>query len=82
VGQLRDHGSRPGLLTPSQTLNNFVLILTEYVYTFLARTRQRGKMEMKEHLPAVFQKCLLSYDAVIAFLKGEINTLPSTIFVQ
>ncbi|KAB5513581.1 hypothetical protein GE09DRAFT_980532 [Coniochaeta sp. 2T2.1] len=70
------------LRTPSQTLSNFVFELTEYIYTFLSRTRQRGKTETKEHLPAVFQKCLLSYDAVIAFLKGEIDTSPSTVFVH
>lgn len=82
VGQLRDNGSQQPHLPASQMLSNFVFEQTEYVHTFLARTRKLGKTETKEQLPPVVEKCLLSYDAIMVFLKREIETSPSIIFAQ
>ncbi|KAB5581223.1 hypothetical protein GE09DRAFT_465569 [Coniochaeta sp. 2T2.1] len=82
MGQLRESGSQQPHMPASQTLSNFVFDQTEYVHSFLALTRKKGKNATKEQLPFVFDRCLLSYDTVMVFLKGEIKTSPDIIFTH
>jgi hypothetical protein len=82
VGRLRDAASHQQQPASGTTLSSFVFEQTEHVYTFLARVRKHGKAETKDHLPAVFKRCLLSYDAFLVFLKEDSKTSPHTIFAQ
>jgi hypothetical protein len=83
VVRIRDNATYPSeSATVGQTLNNFIFKQSEYAYAFLSASHKLGKSTTKDELPETFRKCLVSYDAVIVFLKKESVTSPHTVFAQ